>query len=72
MGFICLDHKVEDKWEDLRLPLKRTKKELYLQGLQIKVIYLYVIGQLVLQIKQVVKTRLLLRSGINKEVIDLV
>lgn len=71
MDFIYLDHKEEVQWEDLLFHSIKIKKELFLQVLQIKDSYLFVIGLQDLLIKQEVKMIQLFHIGINKETIDL-
>jgi hypothetical protein len=56
--FIYLDLKEEDKWVVQQLPLKRIRKEQYLQEYPTKANYLSVIGQLDQPMKQEVKIKL--------------
>ena len=71
MASICLDLKEEELWEVHILPLAKTKRELFLQALQIKASYLCVIGQQDQQTKLAAKMTLSLLIGISKGVIDL-
>ncbi len=67
MDFTYLDLKGEANWVALQFHLKRIKKEQFLRELLTKDNYLFVIGLLDQQIKLVVKIKLLLVFGINKE-----
>lgn len=53
--FTFSGHKEEDKWGDLQSPLRKIKRELYSQEHPIKANYLYAIGRLAQQMKQVAK-----------------
>ena len=68
--FIFSDLKVEDLWVDQPLLSKKTKKEQFLQELLIKVNFLFVIGQQGQLMKQVVKMKQLLDTGIKRGAID--
>lgn len=54
-------------WEDLQLPSRKMKRELFLREALIRVNYLYVIGQHVQQMMQEAKIKPLLATGIKKE-----
>jgi hypothetical protein len=71
MDFTYLDHKEVVQWEDLLFHSIKIKKELFLQDLQIKDSYLFVIGPQDPLIKQEVKTIQSYHIGINKETTDL-
>lgn len=71
MVSICLDPKVEDRWEDLQLPSRKTRKRQFLQVLPTKASSLYVIGLRDQQMMQEAKMRLSSDTGIKKEAIVL-
>ena len=71
MDFIYLGQKEEDKWEDPLWYLKRMKKDQFLQVLQTKDNFLFVIGQPDQQMRLVAKTKPSQHIGIKKEVLGL-
>lgn len=69
MDSIFLDLKEEDKWEEPQLLLRKMKKDLFLQGLQTKDNYLFVIGLRDQLTKLAARTKRLSVIGTKKEVL---